>query len=86
MKEIGIRELKARASEIVRKVAEERASYTVTRRGRPVGVLGPAGVEPPGVGTDSEEAWERFERLADRLAARRGKRSSALDELAVSRR
>ena len=41
MAEIGIRELKARASEIVRAVREHRARYTITYRGRPVGVLLP---------------------------------------------
>jgi len=43
MREIGIRELKARASELLRRVAEERESLVVTSRGRPVGWLVPAG-------------------------------------------
>ena len=41
MPEIGVRELKTSASEIVRAVRERRARYTVTYRGRPVGVLLP---------------------------------------------
>lgn len=43
MPEIGVRELKARASEIVRAVRERRARYLITYRGRPVGVLLPLG-------------------------------------------
>lgn len=47
MKEIGIRELKAKASELVRHVAEDHAVYTITRRGRPVGVLVPSDYVAP---------------------------------------
>ena len=43
MPEIGMRELKARASEIVRAVRDRRARYLITYRGRPVGVLMPLG-------------------------------------------
>jgi|YelNatPaOPRAMG01_1025707.scaffolds.fasta_scaffold324512_2 prevent-host-death family protein len=43
MLEIGVRELKARASEIVRAVRDRRARYLVTYRGKPVGVLLPLG-------------------------------------------
>ena len=43
MEEIGVRELKARASEIVRAVRDRRARYLITYRGRPVGVLLPLG-------------------------------------------
>ncbi len=41
MPEIGVRELKISASEIVRAVRERRARYLITYRGRPVGVLLP---------------------------------------------
>jgi prevent-host-death family protein len=41
MEEIGIRELKARASEVVRAVKERRARYVITQRGRPAAVLVP---------------------------------------------
>jgi prevent-host-death family protein len=43
MSEIGVRELKTRASEIVRAVRDRRARYLVTYRGRPVGMLLPLG-------------------------------------------
>lgn len=41
MGEIGIRELKQRASEILRQVREEKKSYAVTYRGRVVARLVP---------------------------------------------
>lgn len=41
MPEIGIRELKSQASEIVRAVREERAEYIITHRGKPVAMLVP---------------------------------------------
>ena len=42
MGEIGIRELKQRASEILRQVREEQESFTVTYRGKVVARLVPA--------------------------------------------
>lgn len=39
MKRVGIRELRQRASEIVRRVAEEGETYEITDRGRPAGLL-----------------------------------------------
>jgi len=38
---IGIRELKARATEIVRRVRDERAEYVITNRGEPVALIVP---------------------------------------------
>lgn len=41
MPQIGIRELKIHASEIMRQVRDERARYIITYRGQPVGMLLP---------------------------------------------
>jgi prevent-host-death family protein len=41
MPEIGIRQLKNEASEIIRAVREEKVEYTITLRGQPVAVLRP---------------------------------------------
>ncbi len=69
MPEIGIRELKARASEIVRAVRDRRARYTVTYRGRPVGVLVPLGEAPPAEATDeaAPAAWEELTQLGEEI-------------------
>lgn len=41
MPRVGIRELKAHASEIVRALREDKAHYIVTHQGQPVAVLSP---------------------------------------------
>jgi len=41
MPQVGVRELKNEASEIIRAVREERAEYLVTYRGQPVAVILP---------------------------------------------
>jgi len=71
MLEIGVRELKARASEIVRAVRERRARYLITHRGKPVGVLMP--LEGPGLeGLSSQreqgtEVWEELVKLGEEI-------------------
>ena len=65
--EIGVRELKTHASEIVRKVHDERVRYTITRRGKPVGLILPLVEEPPGESA-GDAAWERFWKTVDELA------------------
>ena len=86
MKEIGIRELKARASELVRHVAEEHATYTITRRGRPVGVLAPSDFVQPTRSKTGDVGWDRLRELWRRAdkTSRPGK--SALQELFKMRR
>jgi prevent-host-death family protein len=67
MEEVGVRELKIHASEIVRKVREERVRYTITYRGKPVGVLMPvdeAGDLPPEAQPDP---WAELERLGEEI-------------------
>jgi prevent-host-death family protein len=69
MPEIGIRELKARASEIVRAVRDRRARYIVTYRGRPVGMLVPLGEAPSAEAADEavSAAWEDLTRLGEEI-------------------
>ena len=58
---VGVRELKARASGILREVREARASYVVTHRGRAIGVilpLEPEKAEPREA--DAAAAWAAF--------------------------
>ncbi len=78
MPEIGVRELKAHASEIIQNVRERRARYIITHRGRPVGLLMPldearaASLSP--VGESVMTAWEELTRLGEEIG--RGWRSS----------
>ena len=67
MPDVGVRELKVRASEIIRDVRERRARYIITYRGQPVGLLMPlaetrsAGLS--GAGEPDTAAWEELTRL-----------------------
>jgi prevent-host-death family protein len=69
MPEIGIRELKAHASEIVRAVRDRRARYTITYRGRPVGVLVPLGEVPPAEAADqpAPAVWKELTQLGEEI-------------------
>ena len=77
MPDVGVRELKTRASEIIRSVRENRARYTITYRGQPVGVLMPLESLPaePTIGGESsaESAWDELVRLGQEIG--RGWRS-----------
>ena len=77
MPDVGVRELKTRASEIIRSVRENRARYTITYRGQPVGVLMPL-EQPqaePTIGGEAlaESAWDELVRLGQEIG--RGWRS-----------
>jgi prevent-host-death family protein len=86
MKDIGIRELKAHASELIRRVTEEHATYTITRRGRAVGVLAPPDFLAPDERHEGRQAWKRLLALADRMSKQKSGRRSAVKELAAMRR
>ncbi len=84
MEKIGIRELKARASELVRAVKERRAQYIITQRGEPVAVLLPVdAVTPP---PDPDEVWARLEALGQEIAANWQSEKSAVEILSEMRR
>jgi|GEM_PF-1276820 len=84
MSEIGIRELKAKASEPVRRVAEDHAVYTITRSGRPVGVLAPQTSRTPRSGRLVGRLGRRLA-IVDRMANQPSPRKSALTELSKMR-
>ena len=71
MTEIGVRELKARASQILREVRDRRARYLITHRGRPVGLLMPldeAWAVPLALpGESAATAWEELTRLGEEI-------------------
>jgi prevent-host-death family protein len=90
MPEVGVRELKIHASEIVREVKERRARYVITHRGRPVGLLVPL-EEPASQAISPSQkpeasAWEELERLGEEIG--RGWRSplTSADLLSEMRR
>ncbi len=71
MAEIGVRELKVHASEIVRAVRDEHALYVITYRGRPVGILAPVEASPGG--KLESAAWEELTEIGEEIG--RGWRS-----------
>ncbi len=77
MPDVGVRELKTRASEIVRDVRERRARYVITYRGQPVGLLMPLEEARPTdlspAGEPATAAWEELTRLGEEIG--RGWRS-----------
>jgi len=81
--EIGIRELKSRASEVVRAVKEHRARYIVTQRGVPVAAIIPMDAVLPE--KDAEDSWKRLMEIRNKLG--KGKNSkSSVDILSDMRR
>ena len=86
MKDIGIRQLKTHASDLIRQVAEDHATYTITRHGRAVGVLAPTDFVPPTTPDATEQAWERLTQLADKLARDTKGQASAVRELERTQR
>ena len=77
--EIGIRELKARASEVVRAVKEERA-----QRGKPAAIIVPLDAAPPEKSAD--EVWERLLKIGEELGKGWQSEKSAVEILSEMRR
>lgn len=71
MPDIGVRELKTRASEIIRDLREQRTRYVVTYRGRPVGLLVPldeaGSVALPSVGEPTTTTWDELAQLGEEI-------------------
>jgi len=82
--EIGIRELKARASELVRAVKEERARYVITQRGKPAALIIPLDAAPPEKSGD--QVWDRLEQIGTVLSKSWKGKKSAVEILAEIRR
>lgn len=89
MKEIGVRELKARASEIVQNVRKKRSRYIITYRGRPVGLLSPLEAAPP-TRTETlqavDEVWAELERLGAEIGRKWRSPKSSTELLSEMRR
>ena len=82
MEEIGIRELKARASDVVRAVKEQRARYVITQRGVPVAVIIPMDAVLP----EKDDGWENLLAIRARLGREKGNTKKSLDILSEMRR
>jgi prevent-host-death family protein len=71
MPDIGVRELKIHASDILRQVREEKVRFVVTHRGRPVALLMPLEAAEPASPVPVQEtatpAWERLTQLGEEI-------------------
>jgi prevent-host-death family protein len=90
MPDVGVRELKTHASEIIRQVREQRARYVITHRGKPVGLLMPldeTGPVPlPTPEEPAEAAWETLTRLGEEIGQDWRSPLSSTDLLSEMRR
>ena len=82
--EIGIRELKSRASEVVRAVKEQRARYVVTQRGKPVAAIIPMDAVLPEKNND--EAWDKLMEIRIKLGKGRKNKKNSVEILSEMRR
>ena len=82
--EIGIRELKSRASEVIRAVKEERARYVITQRGKPAALIIPVDAVPEKKSDD--EVWERLMKIREELGKGWQSEKSAVEILSEMRR
>lgn len=86
MPEIGVRELKTNASEIIRNVREHRARYTITYRGQAVGVLLPLEQPETELPVEAASAWDELVRLGKEIGRGWQSPSSSADLLSEMRR
>ena len=84
MEEIGIRELKARASDVVRAVKEQRTHYVVTQRGKPVAAIIPMDAILPEKKND--DSWDRLMEIRKKLGKGKRKKKSSVEILSEMRR
>lgn len=86
MPQVGIRQLKLEASEIIRAIREEGAEYIVTHRGQAVAVILPVAEADTQAGVPSAEIMAALASMRARIAADRRTDRSALEILEALRR
>ena len=84
MAEIGVRELKEKTSEIMRRVREKKESFDITYRGRVVAWLVP--VERPEPDEDWRKVWAEMDRTDDDIAKHWRELMSAAEMVSEQRR
>lgn len=85
MAEIGVRELKIHASEIVRKIKENRVRYVITHRGRPIAAIIPVEEVQPGP-EEGSSAWEMLVELGQQISLEWQSEQSSTEILSKMRR
>jgi len=85
MADIGVRELKIHASEIIRKVKEKRMRYVVTHRGRPAAAIIPIEEVQPGY-EGGTSAWDELVLLGQQISQNWQAKQSSTEILSEMRR
>ena len=85
MPQVGARELKQNANEILRRVREEKESFLVTYRGRVVARLEPV-EDQPEVDNRASAVWTAMDRLAADIGEEWPREVSAVEAVAEQRR
>jgi len=83
---VGVRDLKARASELLRQVREDRAEYVITHHGRPVALLVPVGEAEPIDPAAVARLFADIDALAEEVGRRWPRGVSAVDAVRDVRR
>ena len=86
MSEIGVREMKIHAAEIVRNVCEHRARYVVTYRGKPVGLLTPLESLAMASTSGEPDVWAELVRLGKEIGEQWQSPQTSADALSEMRR
>ena len=90
MPQVGVRELKNKASEIIRSVREEQAEYVITYRGKPVATIRPIPEGAEGYAVDDvrpdAEFWTQLDELRDEIAANWQSDKTAVELIEEQRR
>jgi prevent-host-death family protein len=89
MADIGIRELKARASQVVENVRRRRTRYVITHRGRPVAMIVPLDntvAQTVATVERADEVWLKLTQLGESLAHDWPTDKSSADTLSEMRR
>jgi len=85
MPDIGVRELKENASEVLRRVREEKATYRITYRGRVIAELAPT-ADNEREHDDWERIWAEMDETAAQISKKWPKGVSAVDAVREQRR
>jgi prevent-host-death family protein len=85
MRSVGVRELKERTSEILRRVRDQGEEVEITHHGRPVARLVPVTRARPS-NEDLEAVWSELDRLAEEISAKWPDGISAVDAVREERR
>lgn len=85
MRSVGVRELKERASRLLREVNERGEEIQVTSRGKVIARLLPP-IEPQGLQDDFDVIWSDMDRLAEEIGRAWPEGVSSAQALAEDRR